>query len=180
MKRLEPWRLIDRQTLFAVPGRVSVKRDVVELPDGRRIEDFYRVELSSFVVVIAETEDGMLLAERSYKHGPATIGLSLPSGHIERDEPPLEAARRELLEETGHSARSWSEAGRFVTAGNQWGGEAHFFFAGGAVRVAEPCSGDLEETELVLLSRDEARAALDTGQVAILPSAMGIALWLGR
>ncbi|MGH2499881.1 MAG: NUDIX hydrolase, partial [Candidatus Limnocylindria bacterium] len=55
---------------------------------------------------------------RSYKHGPRAVGLSLPAGYLDDGEEPLDAARRELREESGHEAEGWTSLGRFVVDGN--------------------------------------------------------------
>jgi len=82
---LKPWRLLAREERFAVPGRLRVAVDRVELPDGRVIDDYWRVELTDHVVIVATAADGRLICERQYKHGAGRVGLTLPAGHIDRD-----------------------------------------------------------------------------------------------
>lgn len=98
---------------------LEVFEEHIRLPDGRLVDDFYTVRLRDFVAVAAWTEDERLITVQHYRHGPRRITRSLPSGFVERDEDPADAARRELLEETGYAAETLSFLGRFVVDGNR-------------------------------------------------------------
>jgi len=64
--------------------------------------------------------------------------------------------------------------------GNRGAGVAYPFLATGARRVAEINADDLEEQELLLLSRAELETALDAGEFKSLPWAAAVALALRR
>jgi ADP-ribose pyrophosphatase len=88
--------------------------------------------------------------------------------------------QRELLEETGYVANEWTSLGSFVVDGNRGCGHAHFFLARGA-RYAQPIDADdLEEQELLLLTRAELTAALAAGEIKVLSWAAIVALALLR
>ncbi len=148
----------------------------VLLPDGRIVEDFNWVRLRDYALVVAVTENGDVVVERSYKHGARRVAISLPAGYLEEDVDPGRTARRELLEETGHAATSWSSLGRFVVDGNAGCGEMHAFLARGASRVAEPASGDLEEIAVELMPLRRLVQALADGEIAQLATAAAIGL----
>ncbi len=145
------------------------------MPDGRIVEDFYGIEMPDYAVVVATTADGILV-ERSYKHGPGRVGLHLPAGYLEPGEDALQAAQRELREETGYAADTWKEVGRFTVDGNRGAGTAHIFHARDARRVAPPSSHDLEQTELDVMPMSVLLDALRRGEVALLGTAAAIAL----
>jgi ADP-ribose pyrophosphatase len=63
---------------------------------------FYLVNSTDFVVVVAVDPKGRLLLVRQFRPAINAKSLELPSGHVEKDETPEEAARKELLEETGY------------------------------------------------------------------------------
>lgn len=105
-----------------------------------------------------------------------SISLVLPSGVIEKGERPEEAARRELLEETGYAAEQWRSLGSYVGDANYGMGRAHLFVAEGARPVGQPNSGDLEEMEVMLMSVAELLAAVRKGAVASLPVVAPMAL----
>ena len=62
--------------------------------------------------------------------------------------------------------------------GNRGCGVGHLFLAQGARKVAEPDADDLEEQELLLLSRDEVEAALAAGEIEVLSWVTVVALAL--
>ena len=155
---------------------LEVFEEHIRLPDGRLIDDFYTVKLRDFVVVAPISEDGRVIMMRHYRHGPRRITRSLPSGFVEGDETPAEAAKRELLEETGFAAESWLHLGTYVVDGNRRCGTEHVFLATGARRVAEPKSDDLAEATVQLLTVEQASEALSNGEISELPTAAGLAL----
>ncbi|MDQ5874896.1 MAG: NUDIX hydrolase [Actinomycetota bacterium] len=147
----------------------------MRLPDGRLVEGYLRLDLLDYVVIVALADAGVIVLH-SYKHGPADVVTSLPAGYLEPSEEPAEAARRELLEETGHVAEDWEELGTFIVDGNRGAGTVHMFLARGARVIAAPGAGDLEETEMSFLPLDELVAALQGGAIPVLPMAAAVAL----
>jgi ADP-ribose pyrophosphatase len=151
----------------------------VRLPDDRLVRGYLRLEMLDFVVVVAEAESGIIVL-RSYKHGPAEVVTSLPAGYLEPEEDPSDTARRELLEETGHTSEQWEELGRFVVDGNRGAGTVHMFLARGARQVGAADAGDLEETEMAFLARDALAEAVHAGQISVLPMAAAALLGLAH
>jgi ADP-ribose pyrophosphatase len=154
-KTLQPWTSLGRKTVFAVPGRLEIFADHVQLPDGREVVDFLQFESPPFVVIVAETGDGQIVCERQYKHGPGRVILTLPAGAIDAGETPLQAAQRELLEETGYAGESWQALGVVHMHANAGGWKSHAFLARGCRMVAEAGSGDLEEIQVELMTKQE-------------------------
>jgi len=162
---LKPWRILKSDTVYACPPYLSVESQRVALPDGREIEPYFRINLRSWVVMIAVTEDRNVVIGRQYRHGYERISLMLPGGLLEPGEDYLVAAKRELLEETGYASDEWEDLGRYVPNSSYRCGEAHLFLAKSAKKVAEPESDDLEETEWLLLPLDQLVKDLGNGDV---------------
>ncbi|MGA2004335.1 MAG: NUDIX hydrolase [Terriglobales bacterium] len=82
----------------AEPGGVRARRDVIR-------------HSGSIVVLAVDDRAGesRILLERQYRHAAQSMMWELPAGRIDEGELPLAAARRELLEETGYTARSWKK-----------------------------------------------------------------------
>ncbi|HNB50709.1 MAG TPA: NUDIX hydrolase, partial [Anaerolineales bacterium] len=94
--------------------------------------------------------------------------LAPVGGMIEPGEAPLDAAKRELLEEMGYEASEWISLGSHILDPNRGFATMHLFLALNARQVAEPNSDDLEDQELVSLSRDELEKALFAGEFKVI------------
>ena len=93
-KKLSKWKVLDREYIIQRPW-LTARRDKVELPDGRIIEEYYVLEYPDWVNVIALTKDGQFIMETQYRHGLGVNSIELPCGVMEKGEQPLEAAQRE-------------------------------------------------------------------------------------
>lgn len=166
--RHAPWTVLDSRDLLDAGPFLKVRVETVELPDGRRIPDYYQLDMPSFACIFAETQEGRIITYRQYRHGPRSVGMVFPGGHLNPGEDPLEAARRELREETGFEAASWTPLGAYVVNANQGGAWSHMFHATGCHRVTEPVPDDLEDTEILFLTREEVMAAIGRGEINLL------------
>ena len=90
---------------------LKVRRDLVRLPDGSQATREYVVHPGA-VMIIAQLDDGRLVMERQYRYPVARVMIEFPAGKLDPGESSLTCAQRELLEETGYSAREWSCAGQ--------------------------------------------------------------------
>ena len=170
------WTVVSAQEVYRNDRGLVVSREEVQLADGRTIPDFFQVQMSSHTTIYATTTDGRVACIRQYKHGPRKVGLTLPGGLIDRGEHPLDAARRELLEETGLSSSAWYPLGSFTISGNQGVGTSHLFRADRAEIVRAPNPGDLEDMELQFMSLESVLTELHAGGFPIISHATAIAL----
>jgi 8-oxo-dGTP pyrophosphatase MutT (NUDIX family) len=134
---------------------ISVREDHVRLANGHEIEEFHVIGAPSWAGVLAVTESDEVVLVRQYRHGIAGESLELPAGVIEPGETPLDAAKRELLEETGYAAERWEPIASVATEPSRHTVRAHFFCALGAKSVAVHAPDASEEIELVLVSKKE-------------------------
>jgi ADP-ribose pyrophosphatase len=175
---MKPWKTLSRQTILNHSKFLVVENHTVELPDGRVISDWPWLITPDFVNVVAVTEGGQFLCFRQTKYAVGSLTLAPVGGYLESGEEPLAAAQRELLEETGYQATDWVSLGCYFVDANRGAGKANLFLALKAYRVAEPNADDLEEQELLYLSRAEMEAALASGEFKVLPWATAVALAL--
>jgi ADP-ribose pyrophosphatase len=176
---MQLWKTLDRRSVLQNGRWLTVEHHTVQLPDGRIIDEWSWLITPDYINVVAETEDGRFVCFRQTKYA-AGHTLGIVGGYLEPGEEPLAAARRELLEESGYSAADWESLGDYVVDGNRGNGRAYLFLARGARYVQSIPSDDLEEQELLLLSRQELAEALAAGEFKVLPWAAAVALALGR
>ncbi len=89
---------------------LHVVRDTVRLPDGATSYREFVLHPGA-VVVVALLDDGQVVVERQYRHPVGQVFIEFPAGKIDPGEDRLACAQRELLEETGYTAREWAHAG---------------------------------------------------------------------
>jgi ADP-ribose pyrophosphatase len=100
----------DSQELFK--GKLlHAFRDTVTLPDGSSATREYIVHPGA-VVIVPLLDDGRLLLERQFRYPVGRVMIEFPAGKLDvQGEDRLACAKRELLEETGYTAREWAHAG---------------------------------------------------------------------
>ncbi len=177
---MEPWKTLSRTTVLqSRDGKyLTVENHRVGLPDGRVIEEWAWLITPDFVNVVAVTEAGEFICFRQTKYAAPGVSLAVVGGYLEPGEDPLAAAQRELLEETGYAATEWTALGSYVVDGNRGCGQAHLFLARNARWVQPIDADDLEEQELLLLSRQAVATALQQGEFKVLPWSAAVALAL--
>jgi ADP-ribose pyrophosphatase len=109
---------------------LHAKRDTVRLPDGETATREYVVHPGA-VVVVPLLDDGRLVLERQYRYPVGQVMTEFPAGKLDVCESPLVCGQRELLEETGYTAREWAYAGLMHLAVGYSTEIIHIFFARG-------------------------------------------------
>ena len=102
---ITPWQILE--TKYLHPG---IRVDRCELPNGH-VLDAHLLEYDDEIVVFALTRDQQVVLIKQYRHGVQQTILELPGGSVEENESPLEAAKRELMEETGYGSDTFLEVG---------------------------------------------------------------------
>jgi len=145
------WKIKKREIVFSAQPWLDVWKETIELPGGQVVSDYYKIASPDSVTIVAIDRHGLVLAARQYRHGIQGSVWVVPAGFIDRNETPLAAAKRELLEETGYMAAHWVHVGTFIRDVNRWSGRAHVFLALNATPTAPPADNDLQsfDTELV-------------------------------
>jgi ADP-ribose pyrophosphatase len=177
---MKPWKTLSRKTALAPNLFLKVELHSVELPDGRVIDDWTWIKTPEYANILARTTSGTYLCFRQIKYAVPVPSLAPPGGYLEPGEDPLTAAKRELQEETGFVSDEWHPLGSYVVDSNRGAGKAHLFLALDAREDGVKTGGDLEEQELLHLTREELEQALDQGRVPVLGFAALLGLGLRR
>ncbi len=105
--------IVGEATAYSCPWfDLVAKRVRYDGPSDERV--FLGIRGPDCVCVVAVTEDGTIPLVRQYRPVVGRVTLELPSGHVEADERPEDAARRELREETGFAADELVPLGRLI------------------------------------------------------------------
>jgi len=177
-KYLRVWKTLSRKTILEHGKFLTVEDHVVELPNGTTISDWAWIIIPNAAIVLPVTPEGKFLCFRQTKYAVQGTSLAPVGGMIEENEDPFEAAKRELREEMGCEALNWVNLGSYVLDPNRRCATMHLFLALDAKQVTEPESDDLEDQELLVLSKDEIKKSLREGEFKIVARAAVVALSL--
>jgi len=102
-------------------GKVfNVYTDTVIEPGGHRnTRDVIRHSGSVVILAVDEAKnpaDPIVILERQYRHAAGQFLIELPAGRRDPGEPPLAAAKREMIEETGYRAKRWTMMLRYFAS----------------------------------------------------------------
>ena len=154
MTEVKKWEVLGREYLYRRPW-LTVRRDRVRLPTGAVNDEYYVLEYPTWVNVIAIDREGRFVMVEQYRHGLQEVFTELVAGVAEKGEAPLEAAQRELLEETGYAGGTWRLNTVLSANPGSQNNLSYSFIATGVERVAEQHLDETEDVAVRLLSRDE-------------------------
>lgn len=161
---------------------VRLVRATVEVPDGSTVTREIVQHPGAVAVVALDRRDDTVILERQYRAALDDWLLEIPAG--KRDvagESALEVAKRELIEETGHTAAEWVELCSFYNSAGFTDEETTLFLATGLTEVGTDLEGPEEEAmEIVRVPLDDVRSMIASGGLVDGPSIIGLLVTLER
>ncbi len=173
-KEIKKWTTLSTRYLIQRPW-LTARVDKVRLPNGVVNPEHYVLEYPDWVNVIAITRDGQFVMVRQYRHAMDVVLTELCAGVVEQGEEPLQAAQRELLEETGYSGGTWREIMTIGQNPSICDNITHCFLAQGVTLTAPQHLDASEDIAVLLMSRSEVRDMLAGNQM--LQALMAAPLW---
>jgi ADP-ribose pyrophosphatase len=131
------WPRIRSRRTTAVSPWIGIIAREVEFSRGRPRQVFHAVEQADYVGIVALTRAGKIPIVRQYRPALEAFTWELPAGLVDGGEDPLESCRRELLEETGLTARAVHRLGDTSPCTGRLSNRIHSFFVEAGERVAE-------------------------------------------
>ena len=137
---------------------IDVRESAFRFPDGRVVEPFYSYSRRDYVVVVARDTGGDFVCVRQFRQGIREVTTEFVAGGIERRdgkqygkrgqdaEDALLAAKRELLEETGHESDDWTHLLTIPSNATIADNYVYVYFANNCRQVSAP---NLDETEFL-------------------------------
>ena len=161
-----PWHIEESRYVYDRSPYMVLREDTVRLPNGAVIPDYFVFEYPDWVSVLAITKDEKFVMIRQYRHGIGQVNFELAAGVVDPQEPLLDSAQRELLEETGFGGGDWQlwvKACANPGTHNNW---CHIFLATGVEQLDVQRLEHTEDITVRLLSKEAVLDALHTGGVA--------------
>lgn len=157
-------RVIESHYIHKRPW-LTARCERLEMADGRIIPEYYVLEYPDWVNTIAITKDGRYIMTYQYRHALQVSEYELCSGVCEEGEDPIDAARRELEEETGYTGGKWSHLMTISANPSTQNNLVHCFVARDVELTSERHLDPTEELEVHLLTRDEVIELLKTNSI---------------
>jgi 8-oxo-dGTP pyrophosphatase MutT (NUDIX family) len=162
---MRPWRRLKSERLQGC--RVfHLDRVRYEPPEGGPPREFFVVDAPDWVNVIPVTDEGRVVLIRQFRFGTDSFTLEIPGGMCDGDEAPVDAAKRELLEETGHEAEAWKDLGFVHPNPAIQGNRCHTFLAERVRPVTDPSPDADEQFEIVSEPLDRVPSLIASGAIS--------------
>ncbi len=149
-------RVLSSEVVYAGP-LFRVQRDRIIEPGGRRNQREVIRHNGSVVILALDAsksrKNPWVVMERQYRHAANQFLWELPAGKIDEGEEPLDAAKRELIEETGYRAKKWSPLVEYYASPGFLGESMKVYLAEGLqAGQAQPEEDEAIELRLVKLA----------------------------
>ena len=156
---------------------LKVRRDLVRLPDAGQAAREY-IRHPGAVAIVPLFDDGSVLLERQFRYPHRRDFIEVPAGKLDPGEPPLETAKRELLEETGYVAKEWTRLGVIHTA-IAYTDEAIHLYLARRLTKGERKLDPGEFLETLVKPFDEALAMIRDGEITDAKSVAAL-MWIDK
>ena len=158
---IKKWKILKEELIDL--GWRKIYRRVYLLQNGKEAEFLIKKE-PVVVCMVPVTRENNIVLTKQYRPGPDKILLELPAGGVEEGETPEDAAKRELLEETGYSGEI-KYVGPSVDSAYSTLRRHNFVFVN-CVKVGEQSLDDTEFIDVKEVSMKEFRKHLRSGQLS--------------
>lgn len=154
------WKKIEEKLIKDGWCKILMRKFI--LPNGKK-ENFEIKKEADAVCVLAITKDNVVILAKQFRPGPEKVLLELPGGGVEKNEKPLAAIKRELLEETGYTG-DIKFVQTIVDCGHstRW---RHCFVATDCYKSQEQKTDEKEFIEVVKMPLSDFREHLRSGQL---------------
>lgn len=164
-QKIEKWKVLTSEYINREPW-FTVRKEKVQLPNGSVIPSYYVLEYPAWINVIAITKEGKMIMERQYRHGLGRVDYELCAGVVDpTDATPLEAAKRELLEETGYGNGDWQQLMVICVNPGTHTNYTYCFLATGVEKVMERHLEPTEDIAVDLMTPAEVKGLLQNDQI---------------
>jgi len=170
-KRFISWKTLLFEEIFSTPW-MSIHHKQFELPGGKKGNYFYMHTRGS-AMTIPVAEDGKILLVKQYRYLMDEASLEIPCGGIKDGQSEEDAARAELIEETGYDCKKLKRVGGFVPYNGLSDEYCTVFIAWNLSKV-EANPDETEQIEVVPLSPEEIDRLIQKNRIL---DGMSIAGW---
>lgn len=170
-KRFPSWKKIFSEEVFSTPW-MSIYHDRFEMGNGHKGNYFY-LHTRGSALTIPVLEDGRIVLIRQYRYLINSVSIELPAGGVKEGQSYEEAAKAELVEETGYECGKLKRVGSFMPY-NGLSDEFCSVFIASKLKYASPKPDRTEQIEVIFAAPDEVDRMISRGKIN---DGMSIAGW---
>jgi 8-oxo-dGTP pyrophosphatase MutT (NUDIX family) len=138
-------KIKSRRTIDVSPWMKVIER-AVEFSEGAGPELYHAVGQQDYIAIVALTPEGLIPIVRQYRPAVERFTWELPAGLVDPGEDAAATCRRELLEETGLTARAVHALGAYAPCTARLSNRVHSFFVEAGPRdPAQPVEAGIEQ-----------------------------------
>ena len=174
-KRFNSWNTLLKEEVFSNPW-MSIYHNMFEMPGGKKGNYFY-MHTNGSAMTIPITDDGKIVLVKQYRYLTDNVSIEIPCGGIKEGQKDIEAARAEMIEETGFDCKTLKNIGRFIPY-NGLSDEFCMVFLAKALFEVGTKPDETEQIEVFTATPDEIDTWIKKGKIV---DGMTIAGWaIGR
>ncbi|MFW6139057.1 MAG: NUDIX domain-containing protein [Spirochaetota bacterium] len=171
-KKFSPWKTLLQEEVFSTPW-MSIYHNQFEIPDGKKGNYFY-MHTNGSALTIPVCKGGNVLLVAQYRYLTNNISIEIPCGGVKQDQKADEAARAELIEETGYECKRLKRVGGFVPY-NGLSDEFCSVFIARKLFYVGTNPDETEQIEVIEKSPQEIDRMIEKGKIV---DGMSIAGWM--
>jgi ADP-ribose pyrophosphatase len=156
---IKPWKILETNYLHP-----NIRVDKCELPNGHILTP-HILDYDDEIMIFALTWKQEVVMIKQYRHGIREVILELPGGSVDKGESPLEAAKRELMEETGYASDTFIEVGYGSPNPAIYMNKIYSFFAHDVKLVGNQSAYDAGAVDVTLIPLGEVIAMARKGEL---------------
>jgi 8-oxo-dGTP pyrophosphatase MutT (NUDIX family) len=158
------WQVTAPQTILTTPVMNVLTSHVVCKRNGKG-RDFYRLAFTPWVNIVAVTANQEIIFIRQYRFGSGEIEREIPGGAVEKDEDPLEAGLRELLEETGYAGENGRIIGKVCPNPAIQDNFCYTVLVENVKKVANPHLDEMEDIDVYTVKQGDLAKMMQDGTI---------------